>query len=196
MQGTRRATSPARLLAALVPLVAVGVVVLVATGGAPSAEDASVTGLRLTPPAERVTAPSDRAPLLVADGAAGLGDFRGDVVVLNFWASWCGPCRAEQPELNAAYRQLAGLDVTFLGVDLQDTEANAAAHWREFDVPYDSLLDPANVYASKFRGVGPSAIPTTIFIDRQGRVAGRHFGKTTTPDVVAVVRDLLREEPS
>src|SRR5699024_7967607 len=94
-----------------------------------------------------------------------LADHRGQVVVMNFWASWCGPCRAEQPDLNEAFELLPDTEVTFLGVNISDAEANAVAHLREFDVPYASVYDPENVYAANFRGIGPRTIPSTVFID-------------------------------
>lgn len=137
---------------------------------------------------DRREAPPDAMPIVGGDGATlGLEDLRGQVVVLNFWASWCAPCRVEQPDLNEAYEELSGPDVTFLGVAIQDSEANARAHEREFAMPYPSLLDPSNVYASKFTGVSPRAIPTTLIIDREGRVAVRLLGLTTRAEIAALV---------
>lgn len=152
-------------------------------------------GVALPPPTERIAAPDDVAPVLGGDGEElGVGDFAGKVVVLNFWASWCGPCRTEQPELNEAADALPDDDVAFLGVALQESsEANALAHEREFDVPYPSLYDPANAYAARYKGVGPRSIPTTILIDREGRVAVRLFGSTTATEIM-VLAEMLAEE--
>lgn len=179
------------LLLAAVALVAVG------CSDAPVAD--RIPGVRpgvtLPPPEERPLAPLDTAPVLGGDGEElGVGDFAGEVLVVNFWASWCGPCRAEQPELNDAARELEPLGVAFLGVDLQESsEANGLAHEREFAIPYPSLYDPANAYASRYKGVGPRSIPTTILIDREGRVAARLFGATTATEVTALAR-LLADE--
>ncbi len=155
-------------------------------------------GFCLDPVEVREAAPADTAPLLAFDGPelgpdVGVGDFEGQVVVINFWASWCAPCRTEQPDLNVAHQTLAGDDVVFLGANIQDTVPNAQGHLAEFDVPYPSLFDPANIYASKYRGVGPRAIPSTIIIDREGRVAARLFGSTTAGELQTLVNELLAE---
>jgi hypothetical protein len=83
-------------------------------------------------------------------------------------------------------RLLPADEVAFLGVNIEDSEANALAHLREFDVPYPSVYDPANVYASRFRGVGPRTIPSTIFVDAEGRVAARVFGVIGTGELVGL----------
>lgn len=151
-------------------------------------------GISLDDPDGRPPAPTATVPLLGEDGERSLTDLDGRVVVLNFWASWCGPCRAEQPDLNEAYEALREEEVAFLGVNLgQDSEANALAHMREFDVPYPSLYDPASRYAAEFGGIGPRSIPSTILIDAEGRVAARLFGTTTTEELVTLAGLLAAE---
>lgn len=155
-------------------------------------------GVTLPAPADRPPAPTGEAvQVLGADEGEelSLGDFDGQVVVLNFWASWCGPCRAEQPELNAAAEALADLPVAFLGVNIDDTIPNAQAHEREFSIPYPSLFDPSAGYAAEFGGVGPRSIPTTILIDAEGRVAARLFGITGLIEVTALAERLAEEAP-
>lgn len=150
-------------------------------------------GLLLLDAANRAAAPTDALAVLGQDDPVSLEDLRGEIVVLNFWASWCGPCRAEQPDLNEEYAAL-GDDVVFLGVNIQDTEANALAHVREFDVPYPSLFDPSSAFAARFGGVGPGAIPTTIVLDRDGRIAVQLFGTILPGEVQTVVSALEAAE--
>lgn len=168
--------------------------VLLGSGGG---EDCDLPGVRPglcpIPEAERTEAPADAVRVLGEEEAElSLADLRGEVVVLNFWASWCGPCRTEQPDLNEAHAVLADEGVAFLGVNIEDTEPNALAHQREFDIPYESLLDVRNRYSSKFRGVGPRTIPTTLVIDAQGRVAARMFGSPRdATELVALVEHVV-----
>ncbi|MDX1658679.1 MAG: TlpA disulfide reductase family protein [Nitriliruptorales bacterium] len=174
--------------------------VAVACSGASAADcDERIGGVRpgvcIPAAAEREPAPTAAMPVLGEDRDLSLEELRGEVVVLNFWASWCGPCRAEQPDLNLAYEELQDQPVRFLGVNLQDSEVNAQAHEREFDMPYPSLFDPSNVYAAKFEGVGPRSIPSTIIIDKEGRVAARLFGQILgAQEVVALAERLSFED--
>jgi len=145
------------------------------------------------PVAERQPAPDVMLPVLPSDAALAAGvtelslaDLQGRVVVVNFWASWCGPCRIEQPDLNAVHALLPDTEVVVIGVNIEDTQANALAHLAEFDVPYLSLFDPVNELAGRFRGIGARTIPSTIFIDPEGRVAARLLGLTDRREIAAL----------
>ncbi len=118
-----------------------------------------------------------------------LSDYRGKVVVLNVWGSWCSPCRAEAPTLVAAAHHLSGKGVVFLGINTRDpNEATARAFVRHFHVPYQNIFDQDGSALLAFRGtLPPNAIPSTVVIDPQGRVSGSVLGEvdaTTLRDLV------------
>jgi thiol-disulfide isomerase/thioredoxin len=122
-----------------------------------------------------------------------LADFRGKVVVVNVWGSWCGPCRAEAPMLAQASRDLAGKGVVFLGIDSRDGSKDAAkAFVRRFDIPYASLYDQQGATLLAFHGtLTPNSVPSTVVVDPRGRVAGSVLGnlsRTTLDDLVEDAR--------
>lgn len=145
------------------------------------------------PVTERQPVPEVTLPVLPSDAALAAGvselslaDLGGRVVVVNFWASWCGPCRIEQPDLNAVDALLPDSDVVLVGVNIEDTEANALAHLAEFAVPYVSVFDPVNELAGRFDGIGARTIPSTVFVDAEGRVAARVLGLTDAREIAAL----------
>lgn len=151
-------------------------------------------GLCLTAPGDRGPAPTDPGPQLGDDDVElSVADFAGTPVVVNFWGSWCGPCRLEQPELNDVAETFAG-DVAFLGVNVQDPVANARAYQAEFEPPYESIHDPRGSVAADFGGIGPSVMPSTLLLDAEGRVAARIFGSTTETELTVLLDRLLSEE--
>ena len=189
---SRRAS--ARLLTGLT-------VALVLSGCAAAPDCDLITGVRPgvcpLPVADRQPAPDVTLPVLQTDAALAAGvtalslaDLQGRVVIVNFWASWCGPCRIEQPDLNQVHALLPDTEVVLVGVNIEDTEANALAHLTEFDVAYLSLFDPVNELAGRFSGIGARTIPTTIFLDPEGRVAARLLGLTDTREIVALAASI------
>ncbi len=115
-----------------------------------------------------------------------LEDLRGKAVFLNFWASWCPPCRAEARTLEAAWRKYQDQDVVFLGIDIQDTEEDARAFLREFGVTYPNGRDGSGKIAIDY---GVWGIPETFFIDREGRITYKHIGALGWPTVAAKLEE-------
>lgn len=117
------------------------------------------------------------------------------VVVLNFWYAGCPPCRAEAPDLEKVFQEY-GDRVTFLGVNVRDSAATASSFERDFGVSYDSILDVSTrEVLSAFAGqVPPSAVPTTLVLDAQGRVAARISGMIPSATTLGdLVDDVLAE---
>jgi thiol-disulfide isomerase/thioredoxin len=109
-----------------------------------------------------------------------LSAYRGHVLVLNFWGSWCTPCRSEAPALASLARRFQPAGVRFLGVDIRDNPAAARAFMSNFGITYPSLNDPGDEVALAFRAtVPPGGIPTTLVISRSGRVVARVIGEAS-----------------
>jgi thiol-disulfide isomerase/thioredoxin len=119
---------------------------------------------------------------------------RGSVVIMNFWGSWCTPCREEAPALGALAQHFAGTGVRFIGVDIRDDPASAEAFMRTFRIGYPSLNDPNDMVALDFSGtVPPASIPTTVVIDRSGRIAARIVGQASYSGLKALITQVAAE---
>lgn len=123
-------------------------------------------------------------------------DHAGDVLVVNFWASYCVPCRVEAPDLEALSQEWEGDGVTFLGVNTWDEPETALAFSRTYGVTYPSVMDAASGSAQlAFAGnVPPSALPTTIVLDREGRVAARILGQLQAKSILDAIIKRVAEE--
>jgi cytochrome c biogenesis protein CcmG/thiol:disulfide interchange protein DsbE len=117
------------------------------------------------------TWPPDRRPRL-ADGRLDLAELRGRPVVVNFWASWCIPCRDEAPILNASSRAHTG-KVVFLGINVQDLREDALSFSREFGTPYVSVRDRGN---GTYEDYGLTGVPETYYLDGGGRIVAHSPG--------------------
>jgi len=152
-------------------------------------------GVATASPAERVAAPDITGTSLDGGGSLKLSDYRGKVVVLNIWGSWCSPCRAEAKGLQETSEKY-GDQVQFLGINTRDTDpANAVAFEKNFGVTYPSIYDPDGAEILKFPkgSLNPQSIPTTIVIDRDGRLAARAMRAMSAEDLQKMVDPVLAE---
>jgi peroxiredoxin len=117
-----------------------------------------------------------------------LSALRGHVVVLNFWASWCPPCRQEAPDLQQTWASYRHRGVRFLGIDERDNDAAARAFEREFGITYPSVADAPGGLAQDFRLIG---LPTTIIVDGSGQMRYRFTGYLTAAVLHATLNDVL-----
>ncbi len=137
--------------------------------------------------------PADRRTTIAVSGRTLEGapldtaTYRGKVVVLNTWGSWCPPCNAEAPLLERTWKGFAGQDVQFVGVDLREGPATGLAFQRKFKITYPSVQWDGGSVLLQLKGKA-SATPTTLVLDRQGRLAGRISGESRG----SVLRDLVK----
>jgi len=147
------------------------------------------------PPAQAAArAPLPRAPALALPDLAGhvhrIDDYAGRGLVLNFWATWCAPCRAEIPSLNRASRALAGNDVAFLALDVGEAREAVEAFTKDTPVAFPVLLDREQAATRRWPVMG---LPTTFIVDPGGRIALRVMGprKWHTLAMLARIRALV-----
>ncbi|MFE1026653.1 TlpA family protein disulfide reductase [Streptomyces sp. NPDC058818] len=132
-------------------------------------------GISTVDKGERADAP-DLSGETVDGGHVDVDDYKGKVVVLNVWGSWCPPCRAEAKNFEKVYQDVKDQGVQFVGINTRDTSTGPArAFEKEFGVSYPSLYDPAGKLMLRFEKgtLNPQAIPSTLVIDREGKVAAR-----------------------
>jgi cytochrome c biogenesis protein CcmG, thiol:disulfide interchange protein DsbE len=177
---------PIAVLCAVVALVA-----LLAYGIAQNEPDRSVD--RAVAAGQREPAPELTLPRLGSPGEASLADYRGNVVVLNFWASWCVPCREESPLLERWHRRLVKRDGTVLGVDALDVTDDARDFIRKYSLTYPMLRDGGGETRERF---GIAGFPETFVVDRKGRIAAVQRGPVTDRFMREQVAPLLSEEPT
>src|SRR3954449_2298273 len=144
------------------------------------------------PDADRQTAPMFTGTLL-GGGEFSSGSLDGDIAVLNFWGSWCPPCRVETPQFQEVYTEVADDGVQFLGLNVKDTEQLATAYLESKGITFPSLYDPKGEVALAFRDYPATAIPSTIVLDRENRVAAVYTGEVRQDYLRAVLAQLTGE---
>lgn len=142
--------------------------------------------------ADRATAPEFAAELLDGEEFESSA-LSGDIVVLNFWGSWCAPCRLELPEFQAVYDEVSSDDVSFLGINVKDNRQLAQAFVDDKAIGFPSVFDPRGEVALTFRDYPANAIPSTIVLDRSGRVAAVYVAAVSGEELREVLDTLVAE---
>jgi thiol-disulfide isomerase/thioredoxin len=143
------------------------------------------------PAAQRTVVPEVAGRALGSAGTLSSKGYPGEVVVINVWGSWCGPCRKEAPSLQAASAETAEV-AQFLGINTKDLDpAPAEAFVRANKITYPSIYDPSGRTLLAFAGeLPPSAIPSTLILDTEGRLAVRILGEISTITLVTMINDV------
>ena len=127
-------------------------------------------------------------------GRVSLADFEGQPVIINFWASWCAPCRQEMPALEATWQLFRERDLVVVGINLpkSDPEESARAFLDEFGISYPNVFDTRGFTAIDY---GVSGIPVTFFVDREGIVTRRFVGTLTDGSLMVWAEELVGGSP-
>ena len=191
---TRRAHLVVAALAAALPLAGCST-----TTGSNDPSQGYVSGdrsVKILAADARMPAPTLRGTTL--DGKPlDLATLRGKVVVLNYWASWCAPCRDEAGALQKAYDATHTSGVAFVGIVAggKDSVENATAFTRRFDISYPSIFDADNSVVLALSGnLPPQSVPTTLVLDREGRVAARTLGAVDYSGLRGMIDPVLAEK--
>ncbi|MEM4658658.1 MAG: TlpA disulfide reductase family protein [Candidatus Methanosuratincola sp.] len=119
-----------------------------------------------------------------------ISDFRGSPIVVNFWASWCAPCREEMPFLEKSWRTYKEKGVRFIGINVFDERERASRYLGEVGVSFVNLYDPDGEVANFFDLAG---LPVTLFVDREGNIVKKNFGAFTGKNGEKVLDSLVKE---
>ena len=177
------------VLAGVIVLLGGALAATLLTSGSNTASDRVVNGNTVEYTAgHRPLAPDFTATSLTGS-AIKMSSYQGNVLVLNFWGSWCAPCRSEAETLEVAYQQYRAQGVDFLGDDVADTPANALAFTKSESISYPSINDPGYFVVQEFRQAAPvGSTPTTVVIDKTGHVIGMVIGTISNGELTALLQ--------
>jgi thiol-disulfide isomerase/thioredoxin len=184
--------------------IAVGVALLLLLAGCAGTKDAVAqtgnfefvapggkTTIFYDPPSSRGKAAGISGDSLLHEGTTvGLDDYAGKVVVLNIWGSWCGPCRAEMPQLQSVQEQTGA---AVLGIDVRDDRDSATDFVRDRGVTFDSIFDAPGRTLAALRGYPRNTVPSTLVLDRQHRVAAVYLTTVRVSELAPVIQRLQAE---
>jgi peroxiredoxin len=149
---------------------------------------------RAVPSSKRLAAPAIHGTTMQGNPIT-VSDYRGRVVLLNFFGSWCGPCRVESPDLERVYQQYEHRGLAVIGVDVRETQGKGTARGfiKGKSLTYPIVWDPDSRIALAFRRFPPSTVPATVVIDRTGRIAGAYLRPLLGSDFTDIVGPLVAE---
>ncbi|MCX5205014.1 TlpA family protein disulfide reductase [Streptomyces sp. NBC_00237] len=153
-------------------------------------------GIDTVPVADRTPAPTIDGKTLQGEDLD-LASYKGKVVVMNIWGSWCPPCRAEAPTFAKVAKELKGKGVEFVGIDARDPQKDQAiAFEKDAGIEYPSLYDPDGKLMLRFPkgSLNPQGIPNTLVIDKEGRVAGRSLAALSEKKLRQMIDPVLAEK--
>jgi thiol-disulfide isomerase/thioredoxin len=153
-------------------------------------------GIATVPAGERAAAP-DLSGRTIDGKTLDIADYKGQVVVINVWGSWCGPCREEAQYFSKVSQQYRGKGVQFVGINTRDTSTTpAVAFEKEHGISYPSLYDPTGKLMLRFKKgtLNPQLIPSTLVIDKHGRVAARALEALDDTSLLKMLKPVLAEK--